>query len=150
MIETILLAEDNVNDVLLLRRAFKNAGLTQRLLVVSSGEQVLQYITGEGQYADRARFPFPQLLLLDLKMPRMTGLEVLAWLQTRPEAKHLPAIALTDSSRDPDVKKAYELGAYTFWNKPAEFKELAFALKQVDSFWNQDARPPVRPPHFSH
>jgi CheY-like chemotaxis protein len=89
----------------------------------------------------------PQLLLLDLKLPRMTGLEVLAWLQTWPGAKRFPTIALTGSAHDADVRKAYELGAYTFLRKPAELNELAFALKNIDEFLRTSTNlPPSRPP----
>jgi CheY-like chemotaxis protein len=139
-------AEDDGNDALLLQMAFKKAGLTQRVIVVPDGEKVVEYIKGEGAYADRAQFPFPQVLLLDLKMPRMNGLEVLAWLQAQEEARHLPAVVLTSSCYNPDVRKAYELGAYSFITKPTEIDELASALKSMDDFWQHGPKPPGTQP----
>ncbi len=132
---TILLADDNADDVLLVRMAFKRAGFENQILSVMDGEQVLQYLKAEGPYADRARFPVPELVLLDLKMPRMDGFDVLEWVRQRPEWKCLPIIVFTTSFYGPDVKRAYDLGANSFLTKPADFHEFVSAVKQLGDFW---------------
>src|SRR5438552_6299944 len=93
--QAILLAEDNADDVLLIRLALEKAGAGNLLRVVRDGEEVVQYLQGQGVFADRTQFPVPDLLLLDLAMPRMSGLEVLAWLQPRAEWIHLPVVVLS-------------------------------------------------------
>src|SRR5215831_9692525 len=100
---TILLAEDDKNDIFLMRRAFENAGFLNPLVVVNNGEEAVQYLQGEGQYAQRDRFPLPGLLLLDLKMPLMDGFDVLAWLRAHPQFNSLPVVVLTSSKLDSDI-----------------------------------------------
>src|SRR5256885_12552240 len=94
--QTILLAEDNPNDVLLAQIAFERAGLTPRLVVGSDGEEALRYLKGESPYSDRLRFPFPNLVLLDLNMPKLTGFDVLSWVRRWHTASHLPVVILAD------------------------------------------------------
>src|SRR5215475_7922783 len=106
----ILLAEDSEDDVILIERAFRKAKITAPLMAVHDGEEAISYLSGSGQYADRAQFPFPDLFLLDLKLPRRDGFEVLRWIQTRPELKNLPVIVLTQSDRIKDANQAYKLG----------------------------------------
>src|SRR5688572_11466340 len=108
---TILLVEDEANDALLLERAFKRAELSPNLKVVTDGDQAVQYLGGEGKYNDRTQFPIPSLLLLDLKLPRRSGLEVLEWIRQHPDLKTLPVIVLTSSRDTDDIDKAYDLGA---------------------------------------
>src|ERR1700693_3046622 len=107
----ILLAEDLEADILIITRAFKDVYVPHRLLVVRSGEETIEYLLGHGQYGDRQQFPFPALLLLDLKMPRMDGFEVLRWLRAVPALNHLRVIVLTASDHIHDVNQAYKLGA---------------------------------------
>src|SRR2546430_537091 len=102
----ILLAEDRQDDVLLIRRAFKKAGISNPVHLVRDGEQVMAYLQGQGKFADRRLHPFPELLLLDLKMPRMDGMEVLTWLKSHPEFKLLRVVVLTSSEDIHDVNKA--------------------------------------------
>lgn len=129
---TILLVEDNPDDVLLTRLAFKQGGITHRLVVVFDGEQGVQYLKGEGSYADREQSPVPELILLDLGMPRMTGFEFLVWL--RQEWKHLPVIVLTDSLNPADVEHAYQAGANCFFIKPTVLTEWAAILTRICGF----------------
>src|SRR5262249_17375864 len=103
----ILLAEDNEDDVILIERAFRKAGLLSPLMVVRDGEEAISYISGFGRYSDRAQFPLPDLFLLDLKLPMRDGFEVLRWIQTQPELKKLPVIVLTQSDRIRDANQAY-------------------------------------------
>jgi CheY-like chemotaxis protein len=131
----ILLAEDNADDVLLIRLALEKAGSAALLRVVGDGEEVVHYLQGEGAFADRAQFPIPELLLLDLSMPRMNGLEVLAWLQPRAEWMRLPVVVLSGFCDEAAIRRAYELGASAFLIKPGEFSELVAAMKHMTDFW---------------
>jgi CheY-like chemotaxis protein len=132
---TILLADDSADDVLLIRMAFKRAGFANPIVVVPDGEQAIQYLKGEGPYADRERFPIPQILLLDLKMPKLNGFDVLSWIRQRPEWKCLPIIVITTSFYGPDIEQAYDLGANSFLTKPAHFDEFVATVKQMGTFW---------------
>src|SRR5207249_4077899 len=107
----ILLAEDNADDVLLIQRAFQKAGLRQALQVVQDGGQAIDYLSGNGIYADRDKYPLPYLLLLDLKMPGTDGFEVLQWARSDPNIKRLLIVVLTASNLQEDVDRAYDLGA---------------------------------------
>ncbi len=133
--KNILLAEDSADDVFLIRSAFKKSGFPDPIYVVTNGEQVLQYLKGEGLYSDRERYPVPQLLLLDLNMPRMNGFEVLSWIRQRREWMCLPVIVLTTSFYGPEIKRAYDLGANSFITKPADFSQLLASLKEVGEHW---------------
>jgi CheY-like chemotaxis protein len=134
-LKNILLADDSSDDVFLIRSAFKKSGFEDPVYVVSNGEQVVQYLKGEGTYADRKRFPVPHLLLLDLNMPRMNGFDVLSWIRGRSEWMCLPIIVLTTSFYGPEIKRAYDLGANSFITKPPEFLQLLASLKEVGEHW---------------
>jgi CheY-like chemotaxis protein len=134
-LKNILLAEDSPDDVFLITSAFKKNGFQDPIYVVSNGEQVLQYLKGEGAYADRNRYPVPHILLLDLSMPRLNGFEVLTWIRGRQEWMCLPIIVLTTSFYGPEIKRAYDLGANSFITKPAEFSQLMASLKEVGEHW---------------
>ena len=110
----ILLAEDDPNDVLLIERAFQRTHVANSLQVVRDGEEALAYLSGQGPFADRERHPLPVLLLMDLKMPRKSGLEVLEWVRQQPGLKRLPIVVLTSSNQGPDINRAYELGANSY------------------------------------
>ena len=138
----ILLAEDDPNDVLLFRRAFQRAGFSNVLIVLNDGEEALSYLKGEGQYGDRSAFPLPVLLLSDLSMPRVGGQELLQWVRTQPELKHLPVIILTSSTFAPDLARAYQSGANSFMSKPGDPIEYSATLKQLLEFWLNTTRLP--------
>jgi CheY-like chemotaxis protein len=131
----ILLAEDDRNDVFLMRRAFDNAGYLNPLVVVHNGMEAVQYLHGEGQYAERDKFPLPGLLLLDLKMPLMDGFDVLAWLRERPQFNSLPVVVLTSSKLDSDIGKSREMGVYDYRVKPHRFEDLVRLLDDVRKCW---------------
>ena len=131
---TILLAEDNPNDVFLVQRALQELGIANPLAVARDGLEALQYLTGEGQYSDRERFPLPMLVLLDLDMPLMTGFDVLGCLRRAPEFKDVPVVVFTGSSLSPDVARAYRLGANSFLVKPADIEQLKGSLKETIQF----------------
>jgi CheY-like chemotaxis protein len=132
---TVLLVEDDANDVLLTERAFEQAGLVNPLQVVSDGEQAIAYLRGEGRYADRQRHPFPILVLLDLKLPRVSGFEVLAWLRAAPDIRRLPVVVLTSSEQSPDINRAYDQGANSYLVKPVGFERLLALVKTVGLYW---------------
>ena len=131
----ILLAEDEQNDVFLIKRAFQKAQLLNPVRVVSDGQEAISYLRGDGQYADRERFPLPTLVLLDLKMPRMGGFDVIAWVRQQPGLKRLPLVVLTSSKDRPDINRAYELGANTYLVKPVEFDGLVEMMKNLSLYW---------------
>ncbi len=132
---TILLAEDDPDDVLITQIAFRKARLANPLEVVRDGEEAVAYLKGKGRYADRARYPFPVLLLLDLDMPRMDGFEVLAWLQRQPVIGTLPVAIVADSSHDPYVDRAYRLGADSYLIKPPNSEELLALVQRLQAHW---------------
>jgi len=131
----ILLAEDEQNDVFLIKRAFQKAQLVNPIRVVSDGQEAIQYLRGDGDYADRERFPLPTLVLLDLKMPRMGGFDVISWVRQQPGLKRLPLVVLTSSRDGPDINRAYELGANTYLVKPVEFDGLVEMMKNLSLYW---------------
>ena len=131
----ILLAEDDPNDVLLIQRAFEKTNIANPIQVVRDGEEAVAYLSGEGQFADRDRHPLPLLLLMDLKMPRKSGLEVLEWVRRQPGLKRLPVVVLTSSNQSPDINRAYDLGANSYLVKPAGFDSLLDLVKNLDMYW---------------
>ncbi len=141
----ILLAEDDPNDVLLLQRAFQKAGLEDALKVVSNGEQAIDYLAGRGVYADRVRYPFPYLLLLDLKMPGTDGFEVLDWLRGQPNLRRLLVVVLTSSNLQADIDRAYELGANSYLVKPVGLAEMVNLVQRFEAYWSEINRTPTSP-----
>jgi CheY-like chemotaxis protein len=137
MIESavILLAEDDENQIVLIRRVFKQAHLVNPLHVVSNGEEAIAYLKGEGQYANRAEYPLPALLLLDLKMPRKNGFEVLKWIREQPTLRGLRIIVLTSSEDMADVNRAYQLGANSFLVKPGDFEKFVSVIQTLQGYW---------------
>lgn len=133
--QTILLVEDDPNDVLAIQRAFRKANLSNPLQAVGDGEQAVAYLSGQGIYADRERYPLPVLVLLDLKMPRMSGLEVLAWLRQQQGLNRLPVVVITSSRENPDINRAYELGANSYLAKPVAFDTLTEMVKTLGLYW---------------
>lgn len=132
---TILLVEDNPDDVLLIQRAFRKANLVNPISVVDDGEKAISYLSGAGEYADRSRHPVPVLVLLDLKLPRKSGHEVLAWIKQHAAFKRLPVVVLTSSTETVDVNKAYDLGANSYLMKPVGFDDLFAMVKTLQPYW---------------
>jgi len=116
---TVLLCEDGPDDVLLTEIAFEKARLANPLRIARDGEAAIAYLKGEGRFADRTRFPLPILVLLDLKMPKLGGFHVLQWLRSHPELDRLAVAIMTSSDHDPDVSRAYELGADSYLHQAA-------------------------------
>lgn len=131
----ILLVEDNPDDVLLARRAVKKAALPISVQVADDGDEAVAYLDGSGRFGQRDRHPLPDLVLLDLKLPRRSGLEVLRWVRSQPELDTTPVVVLTSSSEDEDVQQAYALGANSYLQKPVAFNGLVQLLGVLDLYW---------------
>jgi CheY-like chemotaxis protein len=142
----ILLADDKMNDVELLRAAFARSPLNASVHTVKSGHEVIQYLEGNGPFHDRLKYPLPRLVLLDLDLPGVSGWQVLEWIRQRPLLKRLPVIVFTGSDREKDIDKAYELGANSYLVKPPDLHELIEAVKQISEFWLRTSRLPTREP----
>jgi CheY-like chemotaxis protein len=128
----VLLVEDDDGDVLMTREAFEHYKLRNRLHVVSDGEQALQFLRKVGQYADAPR---PGLVLLDVNLPRRSGLEVLAELKQDPELLVIPVVMLTTSRAEEDIVRSYSLHANAFVSKPVDFQQFIEAIRQIDDFF---------------
>ena len=132
---TILLVEDDSNDVFLIQRAFRKANLLNPLQVVEDGEAAVFYLAGEAPYNDRDRYPLPVLILLDLKLPRKSGLEVLEWLRQQPDLKRLPVVVLSSSKENREINRAYDLGANSYLVKPVAFEALLEMVTTLNLYW---------------
>ena len=136
----ILAADDEETDCLLLKLALKQAGLPNPLVLVQDGQAAVDYLTGAPPYDNRADHPLPGLLLLDLKMPRMNGFEVLEWLANRPDFKHVPVVVLSSSSDEADIEQARRMGACDYRVKPHDFRKLISLLQEVANRWLADRK----------
>ena len=141
--EIILLVEDDANDALLIQRAFQKAGLRNNLKLVRDGDQAVEYLSGQGNYENRDKFPLPFLVLLDLKMPGLDGFEVLDWIRRDPNLKRLLVVVLTSSNLQTDVDRAYELGANSYLVKPVEFDEMVHLIQRFEVYWSEINRIPT-------
>jgi CheY-like chemotaxis protein len=132
---TILIAEDDPNDVLLLRRAFKQNQINNPVHVVDDGEKAIDYLLRKPPYEDRTDFPYPDVILTDIKMPRKGGLELLQWVKENPMYRVTPTMVLTSSNDVQDIKQAFYLGASAYFVKPANFPDLVALIRRIHDFW---------------
>jgi CheY-like chemotaxis protein len=139
---TVLLIEDNPRDIRLTQRAFKQTEMTHDLRVVRDGDEALAYLHREGAYADARSAPRPDVILLDLNLPRMGGHELLRRVKQDPRFKHVPIIVLTTSGRPDDVLQAYDAGANAYLLKPVEFMRFTEVLEQLGKFWLETVQLP--------
>jgi len=133
-LKTILLAEDNPKDVELTLEALSENNLANQVVVVNDGVEALEYLRCEGKFKQRKR-GIPAVLLLDIKMPRMDGIELLAIIRNDPALKLLPVVMLSSSREEPDLKRSYELGVNAYVVKPVDFSKFIEAVKQIGAFW---------------
>jgi CheY-like chemotaxis protein len=131
----ILVAEDDPTDAFFLQRAFNRAGIPITLHFARDGQEVLDYLRGEGQFADRAQHPLPQLALLDLKMPRLDGFEVLEWVRQQPTLSGLVIVIFSSSDQAKDINRAYGLGANSYIVKPHSMEELMGLVGRFKKHW---------------
>lgn len=133
--QVILLVEDNHKDVFLIQRAIRKAEITTPVQVVNDGDAAVRYLAGEPPFRDRTAYPLPVLILLDLKLPRRSGSEVLMWLRQQPELKRLPVVVLTSSREFSDVNQLYDLGVNAYMVKPPTFDDLVEIVKTLNLHW---------------
>jgi len=138
----ILLVEDDPNSVFFFEHTMQNLGIANSLHVVTDGRMALDYLEGVGRYADRLQYPVPSLVLLDLKLPRVPGFEVLQQLRQRPATHTLIVIVLSSSASDEDVARAYNLGANAYLVKPSRLEELEEIVRGIKTFWLTHNHPP--------
>jgi CheY-like chemotaxis protein len=137
----ILIVEDEENDVLLMERALAKARVTNPLKSVVDGQEAIDYLAGNGKFADRKEYPLPGLILLDLNLPRKSGFEVLEWIRNHSQSN--PLLVICSSSGQPkDVNAAYRLGAHGYLRKPATFEDLQAQAQAIRDYWLQYNLPP--------
>lgn len=134
---SILLVEDDYNDILLIKRAFRKANIQQPMNMVSDGDEAIAYLSRAGEYSNSQTYPIPKLVLLDLKLPRRSGLEVLDWINQQPVLKRLLVVVLTSSQESSDLDRAYDLGANSYLVKPVNFQDFVKLIDLVERYWFQ-------------
>jgi CheY-like chemotaxis protein len=134
-VPAILLAEDQPNDVILMRLAMERAGLDNPLFALPDGAEVLEYLSATGRYRDRSSHPLPRLLLLDLKMPAIDGFDVLEWLQHRPQFRQMAKVVLSSSNLEADILRAKSLGADDYLVKPNNYSDLVHLVMGLSNRW---------------
>jgi CheY-like chemotaxis protein len=143
---SVLIAEDDENDRFLYDRALKKLGI-ERFQCVEDGHEAINYLRGQGQFVDRERFPFPDWLLLDLKMPRVDGFQVLEWIKNNPSCKVVPTVIFSSSRQPIDVQHTYDLGVNAYFVKPLRMEEMVKTLALIENFWMVAERPAVDAEH---
>jgi CheY-like chemotaxis protein len=142
----ILAAEDDPNDLELLRHVIGETGVEVNFQSADDGEQLVNYLRGEGKFSDRDAYPVPDIVVLDLKMPRMNGFEVLQWLRQEPGLARIPTVVLSGSGLESDIEEAYRLGANTYFTKPGQLAELRKIIGALIDYWRRSQRPIINAP----
>jgi CheY-like chemotaxis protein len=143
---TLLIVEDSEDDIFFIDRIFKQLAARCELRFARDGVEAIEYLAGKGKFKDRAQYPMPTIILMDLKMPRKNGFEVLEWMQTQPNIKLIPTIVVTSSTLQEDVTRAYRLGANAVMNKPVDKDSLLQMLKSFHVYWTDYVEmPEVKP-----
>ena len=143
--EAVLLVEDNGDDVLLTTLALQKTRPGPLVNIADNGEEGIRYLKGEGIYADRVKYPFPNLVLLDIRTPRKSGFEVLQWIRKQPALSHLPVIVFSGSSESGDVQQSYQNGANSFLRKPGQFEDWVELLDTTLTYWTRMHQVPFTP-----
>ena len=144
---TVLLVEDDLNDIFLVKRAFKMAQVKNPLQVVTDGQEAMLYLRGEGKYSDRDAFPLPKLVVMDIRMPRRSGFEVLDWVKGHGGAlRRIPIVVVSSSDNPDDINRAYELGANAYMVKPVDYKAVEHLFHSITQYWGLEcAKPELEP-----
>jgi CheY-like chemotaxis protein len=148
-ITTTLVAEDDDNDALLIQRAFQQSGIRRPAHIVHDGSEAIAYLHGDGVFGDRLVHPFPDIVILDLKMPAVSGFEVLDWLNENPDYRVIPTIVWSSSADRRDVKHAFCLGAHAYLCKPTNYHQFLDMARRLLAFWGDCEKPGIEPsdPH---
>src|SRR5439155_19903627 len=129
------------DDLALLNYAVESDHAPLSIISVRDGQDIIDYLSGQGPFADRRKHPMPDLILLDLKMPRVTGMDVLRWLRRRPDCSRIPSIILSASDQQKDIQEAYQLGASSYFTKPCDLKSLRKLIHLIGEYWLRSQRP---------
>ena len=132
---TILLVEDNLDDITITKKALKGANIVNKLCVVRDGQEALDFLQHQGAFQDPATSPKPGLILLDINLPKVNGVEVLTHIKNHPALRRIPVVMLTVSKRDEDVIRSYDGGCNSFIQKPVEFERFVDLVKQIGLYW---------------
>ena len=141
-LRTILLIEDESSDAALLLRGFEKAQVANPIIHLTNGDDALRYLAGKGEYADRRKYPLPALMLLDLKLPGMTGIQLLQWMRVQGEIKRIPVVVLTSDENPDTINAAYDLGANSYLVKPGNAAEIARMVQTIQRYWVKLNEPP--------
>src|SRR5437773_1472345 len=144
MNETLLIVEDEENDVFFLKDALRKAGILNPIQVVDDGRRALDYLSGSGKFADREAYPLPAVIFLDLKLPQINGLAVLEWIHEQLSLPPMVVVVLTASSLDEDIECAYRLGANSYVVKPSSREKLVSIVKDFGNWWFKHNEPPPK------
>ena len=140
--KAILVADDSAEDAYILKRAFERAGMEAPIQFVRDGQELIDYLSGTHEFSDRKSHPMPRVVLLDLKMPKMDGFDVLRWLQKQPELRRLVVTVLSSSDETKDVNLAYDLGANSYVVKPGSLTGYTNIVEKLRDYWLEVNRPP--------
>jgi CheY-like chemotaxis protein len=136
----VLVAEDQDAEIVIYQHAFRRCGVTN-ITYVRDGLEVIEYLSGKNQYADRDKYPFPTCMLLDLKMPRVDGMEVLQWMLDNASCRVIPTVMMSNSGIPSDINKAYLLGVNAYFIKPTRLNEMVDVLALIHHFWTVSQKP---------
>lgn len=143
---TVLLVEDDLNDIFLVKRAFRMAQIQNPLQVATDGLEAIHYLRGEGKFGDREAYPLPKLVVMDIKMPRKTGFEVLEWAKNDPLLRRIPIVIVSSSDHPADINHAYELGANAYMVKPMDYRAVEHLFSSITHYWGLEcAKPELEP-----
>lgn len=137
----ILLVEDDENDVLAVKRAFEKHQIGNPLFVVENGEEAMDFLKNEGEFANKEKYPKPDLILLDINMPKMNGIEFLSLIKREEPLKTIPVVVLTSSKREWDKVESYKLGVNSYIIKPVDFDKFAEAILMINNYWSMTELP---------
>ena len=137
----ILLVEDDENDILAGRRAFEKNKIGNPLFVVQDGEEALEFLNNQGPYGNKEKFPKPDIILLDINMPKMNGIELLSLIKREERFKMIPVVILTSSKREWDKIESYKLGVNSYIIKPVDFDKFAESILMINNYWSMSELP---------
>ena len=139
---TILIVDDDENDIFFVKRAFTEINVHCTFQVMKNGQDTIDYLSGIGEYANRRKYPLPMMILMDLKMPIMDGFQVLIWLRARDGIKVIPTVVFSSSDMPQDITRAYELGANSFMTKSVTYDGLLIKLQTLSQYWLEHCKHP--------